>query len=217
MKTLAIAVVLLSSLAFAQFEPPAVVLTTGSSLGPGCTLTATGIKCTTVAADQLDAGVANVVGPFQANGGQLETTASGVFVRNDFTVTTGNDAIFSRHARVNGDFKIAGAVTDSSTTIAIASGGCTSPSIVNTNGTAYMEITIGTSCTGVKTFTLTMPTVATGYQCSARNKTAARKDNVVRHSDGSTTTVIITNYGTSAATPADWTAGDVIAVACRGG
>lgn len=182
----------------------------------GAAITPTSVTSPLGKFDVLDAGVLNVVGAFQANGAQLESSASGVFARNDFTVTSGNDATFSRHARVNGDFKMAGAVTDSSTAPTLT-GFCTSPTITSSNnGTAMFQLDVGTSCSGISTGTINFPGAATGWECQCTNLTATATRNIDQNI-GTQTTVVITNYSRTLGTAADWADGADVRCMCRGG
>jgi hypothetical protein len=95
----------------------------------------------------------------------------------------------------------------------IASGGCTSPSVPHANGTAAFQLTIGTSCTGVSTIVLTMPTAANGWSCSAHDITS-NATNAVDESAQSATSVTLTSYSRTAGTALAWTAGDVVVGNC---
>lgn len=97
----------------------------------------------------------------------------------------------------------------------IAAGLCTSPSISASNGTAAFAITVGTSCTGVTTGTLTMPAATTGWVCHFVNVTNPAS-NTPSQTGGSTTTVTFTNYARTTGVAADFAASDSIRAMCVG-
>lgn len=101
----------------------------------------------------------------------------------------------------------------------IASGGCTGPAVTWNNGTAAFLITIGTSCTGVKTVTLTLPAATNLWACRAENNTsdAQQAANMVVARATSTTAVVLTNYARTTGVQADFTASDTVLVSCIGG
>jgi len=111
----------------------------------------------------------------------------------------------------------ASAVTFMSVTApTIASGGCTSPAITNANGTAKFRVTIGTSCTGVKTVTLTLPATANAWQCDVTDNTSPITY-VVATSSASTTAVLLSNILRATGAAADFVDGEVLLVKCMGG
>ena len=101
----------------------------------------------------------------------------------------------------------------------IASGGCTSPAITWSNGTAAFLITIGTSCTGVKTVTLTMPAAANAWACDGDNHTsdAAQQTNYIVARSTSTTAVVVTSYDRVTGLQEDFTASNTYLMKCSGG
>ena len=104
-----------------------------------------------------------------------------------------------------------------STAPTIASGGCTSPTVTNANGTAYFTIDVGTSCSGSQPVVFTMPAATTGWLCTARHVTTPAS-NIPRQSGAiSTTSVTITNYAATTGLAAAWTDGDDVTVSCMGG
>lgn len=106
----------------------------------------------------------------------------------------------------------------SATAPTIASGGCTSPAVTWSNGTAAFLLTLGSSCTNVKTMTLTMPTSAHFWMCDAVNNTGAQSaTNVVVGTATSTTAVVLSNYSRTTGLAADYTAADTVLVKCSGG
>lgn len=98
----------------------------------------------------------------------------------------------------------------------IASGGCTSPAVTDNNGTAAFLLTLGSSCTGTKTITLTMPSAPHFWACQAENNTsdAQQAANYIISRGTSTTAVVLTNYARTTGLQADFTAADTVAVQC---
>ena len=142
-------------------------------------------------------------------------TADTLKVRNlaenaDGTLTAG---IIS----ANTSLKLNSVLADSVTAPTIASGGCTSPAVTHNNGTAAFLITIGTSCTGVQTFVLTMPAAAHFWACSGNNNTsdAQQSSNYIVPLATSTTAVTFTSYDRVAGTKEDFTASDTYLIQCR--
>lgn len=106
-------------------------------------------------------------------------------------------------------------IVDAAATAPTIATGCTGEAMTWAAGSASMRFDVGTSCTGVSTAVITLPGTATNcWTCSCFNTGAATN---VRQSACSTTTATITNFGTSVATPADWTDGADIQCMCRGG
>ena len=110
-----------------------------------------------------------------------------------------------------------GIIADSATAPSIASGGCTSPTVTNNNGTARMQIDVGTSCSGSQPIVLTLPATTVGWACTGRN--ISNPASSVPSSSGavSTTSATITNYARTTGLAAAWTDGDDIEITCRGG
>lgn len=188
-----------------------VVAGSGSQLGPGCVTTATGIYC-----GELDAGVLFVQGGAQLGGGLLKVGAV-VDIATDLNVTTGNDAIFNRNARVNGDFTIAGVkfIADTAPTVAACSGGTAASMTWNTHS-AVFQFDVGTSCAGESTATITFgEAAANGFVCHCENKTTA--DRAVHCLSGSATTAVCTNVVISTGAAGDWADGADVWCICFGG
>lgn len=118
----------------------------------------------------------------------------------------------------SGGYSNSGVVTISVTAPTIASGGCTSPAVTHNNGTAAFLITIGTSCTGVKTFTLTMPAASHFWACSGDNHTsdAQQQTNYIVARATSTTAVVVTSYDRVTGLQEDFNASDTYLIKCTG-
>ena len=99
----------------------------------------------------------------------------------------------------------------------IASGGCTSPTVTNTNGTAYITIDVGTGCSGSQPVTFTLPAATTGWNCYARNITNGATSAPAQTGAVSTTSVTITNFARTTGVAAAWTDGDDVVLSCFGG
>jgi len=100
----------------------------------------------------------------------------------------------------------------------IASGGCTSPAVTHSNGTAAFLLTLGSSCAGVKTLVLTLPAAAHFWACDAQNNTsdAQQAANTIASRATSTTAVTLTNYARTTGLALDYTAADTLLVKCSG-
>lgn len=100
----------------------------------------------------------------------------------------------------------------------IASGGCTSPSISNANGTKAFTILIGTSCAGVQSITLTFPASTSRWTCNGYNNTsdAAQQSNYIVALSTNTTTVVFTSYDRVTGVKEDFTASNVYSIQCDG-
>lgn len=97
-----------------------------------------------------------------------------------------------------------------------ACSGGSAASITWTNGTALFQFDVGTSCAGETTAAITFPTAAAHcWGCTCWDVGAAT--NIRTSACTSTTVTTITNYGTSVATPANWTDGADIQCTCHAG
>lgn len=178
-------------------------------------------------------------GGFQfSSRGYLSATADGVFSLNNAAGTDfsrlqfgGTTSAFVAAKRVGAalylrlaDDSAAGglgfaSLAVSGTAPTIASGGCTSPAVTWSNGTAAFLITIGTSCTGVKTFTLTMPAATNLWAVDCTNNTsdAAQQTNFATARATSTTAVVVTSYDRTTSLQEDFTAGNTYLCKASGG
>lgn len=93
---------------------------------------------------------------------------------------------------------------------------CTSPTIINSNGTATVEIDVGTTCAGISTISITLPTVAVEYNCTINNKTNPTTSNPSQTS-WSSTGATFTNFSRTTGIATDWTDGDNVRITCIGG
>ena len=102
----------------------------------------------------------------------------------------------------------------SSTAPTYASGGCTGAAIVTSNNTAAFSASVGSSaCSGSQPLVFTLPAAATSWNCRARDITQPTFI-VLQTGAQSTTSVTITNYGTTPGTAVAWVASDVVEISC---
>ena len=139
----------------------------------------------------------------------LGRNAAGVVEVNNGTAGTYRDL------KVRALYAGASNLIISGTAPTIGAGLCTSPSISANNGTAAFTITVGTSCTGVTTGSLTMPAATAGWQCDFVNVTSPASF-VVSQTGGTGTTVTLTNYARTTGLATDFTASEVIRAKCIG-
>lgn len=95
--------------------------------------------------------------------------------------------------------------------VAPVSGGltfCTSPTVVNANGTVAFTINVGTAC-ATSTGTITMSAVTTGYVASCVNITAPTT-NVISQTGGTTTTITLTNFVRTTGVAGNWTDSNIL-------
>lgn len=128
-----------------------------------------------------------------------------------FTFTPGGTGAIT----LNGPVKLTN-LTMSTTAPTIAAGGCTSPAVTTNNGTVQFKLTIGTSCTGVKTITLTLPAASNQWSCGADDVTTPASF-VIGQDSSTTTSVVLHNYSRTTGLEADFTASEVLLVRCIGG
>lgn len=115
------------------------------------------------------------------------------------------------------NYRVASKAVILGTAPTIASGGCTSPTVTNTNGTAYITIDVGTSCSGSQPVVFTLPAATTGWNCYARNISNGATSTPAQTGAVSTTSVTITNFARTTGIAAAWTDGDDVVVSCLGG
>lgn len=115
-------------------------------------------------------------------------------------------------------YRQSGVLISSTTAPTIASAGCTSPAVTHNNGTASFLLTLGTSCTGVKTIVLTFTAAAHFWVVSCNNNTsdAQQAANYVVPRATSTTAVTITNYARVTGLQSDFTASDTLLCEAHG-
>lgn len=142
-----------------------------------------------------------------ANGGAyhaiLNQDASSLFTIYDngirLTLDAAGNIDFNQHLFANG------------TAITIASGGCTSPAVTESSGTASFEITIGSSCSGSQPLVLTFATAPDGWVCHADDITHPAQ---IHQTAYGTTSVTLTNYPLAGGAAQAWTAADVVVGMC---
>lgn len=157
-------------------------------------------------------------------GGYVDVTVGRVVARNaaaGFSFGTAGSEFFGMAAgsaivslSSSGALGTGSQIVLSSTAPTVVACSGTAASVTWSAGSMSFQFDVGTSCAGENTATITLPTATNGWVCHCINTGAATN---VRQSGGSTTTAVITNYGTSVATPADWTDGADIRCMCHGG
>ena len=161
------------------------------------------------------------IGNNQGLGGRNASNSADVGMINLTSVNTVDigDATNSAGIRLNNSVSLASVLLVSRTAPTIASGGCTTPAVTWSNGTATFLITIGTSCTGVKTFTLTMPAATNRWAVDCDNATsdAAQQTNYAVARATSTTAVVVTSYDRVTGLQEDFTASDSYLCKASGG
>jgi hypothetical protein len=145
--------------------------------------------------------------------------SNSIAIGNGTNTANSNDTVLGNSSttmfRPFGSYYLnAGALTHSLTVPVIASGGCTAPAVTWANGTAAFKLTIGSSCSGVKTIVLTMPTPSNAWVCDVHDITTNTFEPDMSAAAG--TSVTITNYSTIRVAT-DFTAGEVLLVKCIGG
>lgn len=141
-----------------------------------------------------------------------------------FVIDTSTDNIAKIRSRADADtatldvknYTHGGVATISGTAPTIASGGCTTPAVTWNNGTAAFKLTIGTTCTGVKTITLTLPTAANGWACDVTDNTTPASFRLTAQTT-SATAVVISNWAATTGLAIDFVDSEVLIVKCLGG
>lgn len=140
-------------------------------------------------------------------------TANTITIKN----SAGNAAGALVAGAITGTSYLVSNLAISSTAPTIASGGCTSPAVTNNNGTASFLITLGSSCTGISTFTLTLPAATNRWACTAIDLTTPATYQPAETAAASTTSVVITNFNRTTGIAADYVAGSTVRVSCIAG
>lgn len=115
-----------------------------------------------------------------------------------------------------GSYGLNGKMHWSATQPTISAGGCTSPSVTSGGDTASFLVNIGTSCTGVTTVTIGLPTSSRYWNCFA-NPSDPDTRRVQQEPNGSATTALLKSYSQTTGAALDWTASQTIQVSCVGG
>lgn len=105
-------------------------------------------------------------------------------------------------------------VVDSATAPTLTA--CTSPTVTWNTGTAAFQVDVGSTCAGISTAVITLPTATNGWSCHC-DSISAPATRTVDASAWSTTSVTITNYSRTLGTAADWADGADVRCSCRGG
>ncbi len=100
------------------------------------------------------------------------------------------------------------------TSFTLTSGFCTSPTVVSPKvygGT----FSIGSSCTGITTGVVGLPSANVGWNCSIKNMTTPASF-IPQQTATTTASATFTNYSRTTGIAADWTASDVHQISCIG-
>lgn len=193
------------------------------SLGLACVLF---IVVTTTVGSALLAQVVNTPGTLATSfaavtdqgltsGRVTMATTGGLLTDNANLTFTGSNTLNASHANAVAQALLNGVVMASATAPSVTSGGCTSPAVTTPNGTAAFTITIGTSCTGVKSITLLLPAAAHQWSCFFNDQTTPAS--FVLSSNGTTTTaVVVSNYARTTGLAIDFVAAEVLVGGCVG-
>lgn len=91
---------------------------------------------------------------------------------------------------------------------------CTTPTITHGRATSF-QADVGTSCAGVSTFVIGLPTTTNGWNCVGNHLTSPAT-RVIAMTAQSTTSITMTNFSRTLGTAVDWADADDIAVNCVG-
>lgn len=100
-----------------------------------------------------------------------------------------------------------------SSTAPTVTGFGTSPSVPSNNGTGAFTVNVGTGGSA-STGTVTLPTAATGWVCSAFDVTNPDTA-VTNQTGGTTTTATFTNYSRTTGIATAWAASDILRMSCH--
>ena len=138
--------------------------------------------------------------PFSSTGGLLVDNSG-------FTFTAGTQRLL-----VAGGYSVASVmVSGTAPTVPVA---CTTPTVVNSNGTAAFEIDVGSTCAGVTTLVVTMPAVTNSYHCTVVNLTTGTM--APEMTAATSTSITITNFQRTTGLAADWADGANVSIGCTG-
>jgi hypothetical protein len=126
---------------------------------------------------------------------------------------SGNTSTVTASLPVNftGDISLNGVLLISHTNPTIGSGFCTSPSIVHATGTASFTIQVGTTCSGINSGTIALPTAPNGWSCSWIDIDAS---DIVEQSASTVSSVTLTHFSMTTGNPLAFTDSDNIAGHC---
>lgn len=183
-------------------EALAGVGSTGPGLKGGGNCSSASASCSV--ANLTSAGAASIAAGGSASFGTFITGPNG----NTIGVGTGGRTGFVLNNSLNfsaGSIVFTG-IVDSTTAPSISSGFGTSPSIVNSNGTASFQINVGTGGTATSGV-IGLPTATNGWTCFCADITTPGA-NVTRMTANSTTSCTVTNVAMSTGAATAWTASD---------
>ncbi len=148
-------------------------------------------------------------GDVNITGGNGTTSGSGgniVLTAGTSPSGTNGSINFVSPQKINGKLSISPAAPT-------LTGFCTSPSVPNNNGTAAFTINVGTTCAGIQTGSITMPTATTGWVCSFQDVTTPATY-VWGQTGGTATTVTVTNYNRTTGVAANFLDNEIVRAMC---
>jgi len=148
----------------------------------------------------------------------LTVNSGSLFLDGTSTLATHNAAL-QFNASVNSvgyfsgnQFLLSGVPLMSATAPTIASGFGTTPTIVNSNGTAAFSVNVGTGGTASSGI-LTFPAATTNWNCAVVNQLSGA-GTLTQQSAHTSTSVTLTNYTIATDVAVAWTASYVIELNC---
>lgn len=175
-------------------------------------------------------GLLTITNNAASSGIGLDVTTDGTLIVRDKTQSSSGSINFNS-ASVNGTITMTGNgnlamaggdISGPSThllyshTVASAPVACTSPSITWGNGTAAFQVGVGTSCAGISTLVVTMPTVTNAWVCDAINVGASATAEV-EMTASTTNSVTFTNYTRTTGIALAWVDSASVRASCWGG
>lgn len=196
----------------------------------GSAITPSSVTTPLLKADVIDAGVLNVqgaagiAGDLTLSAGNLNFGATGFRISspggNYIGIFNSTGQMFSTGGTAQPSYSLGasatgGTLTDSATAPTVANG-CTGEAVTWNAGTANFRFDVGTSCSGVTSTVITLPTTANCWTCNCYNIVS---DATLQEafSGCSTTSFTISNRTRLTTTATDFVDGADIQCSCRGG
>ncbi len=129
------------------------------------------------------------------------------------TTTAASDITAGRNIIVNaGNIQFDSKLTFSDTAATVTTA-CTSPTVTHGVSTSF-QVDVGTSCTGVTTIVLGLPTASNGWECHGYNKTTGTV--YLQQSADTTASATLINYTRTTGLAADFVDGADLVISCTG-
>ncbi len=184
----------------------------GSSLGGVATVGTTGYNsfASTVNGSRIDFGAG--ASDYASSDGTTVTYA-GPVTTNGLTTAASTDITAGRNIIVNaGNIQFDNKLTFSDTAATVTSA-CTSPTVTHGVSTSF-QVDVGTSCTGVTTIVLGLPTASNGWECHGYNKTTNTV--VINQTADTTASATLINFTRITGVAADFVDGADLVITCTG-